>query len=403
MSSMKNVTCIEDLRQLARRRVPRAFFDYVEAGSYSQETLRFNREDMERIKLRQRVLVDMTGRDLSTTIIGKKAALPLALAPVAMTGLQHGNGEILAAQAANDAGIPFCLSTMSICSIEDVAEATGKPFWFQLYVMRDRGFIKELIARARAAKCSALVLTVDLQVLGQRHCDIKNGLSVPPEIRLSNILDMATKPAWVLSVLKGKRKTFGNLAGYVKGMENVKSLAVWTSTQFDQALNWKDIGWIKSQWPGPLILKGILDVEDAKLATKTGASAIVVSNHGGRQLDGASSSISMLPRIADAVGSDIEVMFDGGIRSGQDIMRALGLGAKSCLIGRAYNYGLGAGGQAGVAKTIDILRKELDTTMALCGVKSVRGIGRNVIADSGLAGDRGASARNGKSKPSRKR
>lgn len=400
MPSMKNVTCIEDLRQLARQRVPRAFFDYVEAGSYSQETLRFNREDMERIKLRQRVLVDMTGRDLSTTILGRKAALPIALAPVAMTGLQHGNGEILAAQAANDAGIPFCLSTMSICSIEDVAEATGKPFWFQLYVMRDRGFIKELIARARAAKCSALVLTVDLQVLGQRHCDVKNGLAVPPEIRLGNILDMATKPAWILSVLKGKRKTFGNLAGHVKGMEDVKSLAVWTATQFDQALNWKDIAWIRSLWPGPLVLKGILDVEDAKLAAKSGASAIVVSNHGGRQLDGASSSISMLPRIADAVGSDIEVMFDGGIRSGQDIMRALGLGAKSCLIGRAYNYGLGAGGKDGVAKTIDILRCELDTTMALCGVKNVRGIGRNVIADSGMASDTGAPARNGKSKPS---
>jgi L-lactate dehydrogenase (cytochrome) len=380
---MKNITCIEDLRQLARKRVPRAFFDYVEAGSYSQETLRFNREDMEKVKLRQRVLVDMSGRDLSTTILGKKAALPIALAPVAMTGLQHGNGEILAAQAANEAGIPFCLSTMSICSIEDVAEATGKPFWFQLYVMRDRGFVKDLIARARAAKCSALVLTVDLQVLGQRHCDVKNGLSVPPEIRLSNILDMATKPAWILSVLKSKRKTFGNLAGHVKGMENVKSLAVWTSTQFDQALNWKDIAWIKSQWPGALILKGILDVEDAKLAAKTGATAIVVSNHGGRQLDGASSSISMLPKIADAVGSDIEVMFDGGIRSGQDVMRALGLGAKSCLIGRAYNYGLGAGGQDGVAKVIDILRKELDTTMALCGMKSVREIGRNVIADEG--------------------
>jgi L-lactate dehydrogenase (cytochrome) len=271
---------------------------------------------------------------------------------------------------------------MSICSIEDVAEATGKPFWFQLYVMRDRGFIKELIARARAAKCSALVLTVDLQVLGQRHCDVKNGLSVPPEIRLSNIIDMATKPAWILSVLRSKRKTFGNLAGHVKGMENVKSLAVWTSTQFDQALSWKDISWIKSQWPGPLVLKGILDVEDAKLAAKSGASAIVVSNHGGRQLDGASSSISMLPKIADAVGSDIEIMFDGGIRSGQDIMRALGLGAKSCLIGRAYNYGLGAGGQDGVTKAIDILRKELDTTMALCGVRSVRDIGRNVIASA---------------------
>jgi L-lactate dehydrogenase (cytochrome) len=379
--AMKNITCIEDLRQRARRKVPRAFFDYVEAGSYSQETLRFNREDMQRVKLRQRVLVDMTGRDLSTTIIGEKMPLPLALAPVAMTGLQHGNGEILAARAANAAGIPFTLSTMSICSIEDVAEATGKPFWFQLYVMRDRGFVKDLIARAQAAKCSALVLTVDLQVLGQRHCDVKNGLAVPPEIRLKNVIDMATKPAWVLSVLKSKRKTFGNLAGHVKGMEDVKSLAQWTATQFDQALNWKDIDWIKSLWPGKLILKGILDIEDAKLAAKTGASALVVSNHGGRQLDGAPSSISMLSKIADAVGSQIEILFDGGIRSGQDMMRALGLGAKACLVGRAYQYGLGAGGEAGVAKAIEILRTELDVTMALCGVKRVADIDRSVIAE----------------------
>ena len=378
---MKNITCIEDLRQLARRKVPRAFFDYVEAGSYSQETLRFNREDMQRVKLRQRVLVDMMGRDLSTTIIGEKIALPFALSPVAMTGLQHGNGEILAARAANAAGIPFGLSTMSICSIEDVAEATGKPFWFQLYVMRDRGFVKDLIARAAAAKCSALVLTVDLQVLGQRHCDVKNGLAVPPEIRLKNVIDMMTKPAWVLSVLQSKRKTFGNLAGYVRGKDDVKSLAQWTATQFDQALNWKDIDWIKSLWPGKLILKGILDVEDAKLAAKSGASALVVSNHGGRQLDGAPSSISMLPKIADAVGSQIEVLFDGGIRSGQDIMRALGLGARGCLIGRAYQYGLGAGGEAGVAKAIDILRTELDVTMALCGVKRVADIDRRVIVD----------------------
>ncbi|MDQ2955138.1 MAG: alpha-hydroxy-acid oxidizing protein [Pseudomonadota bacterium] len=378
---MKNITCIEDLRQLARRKVPRAFFDYVEAGSYSQETLRFNREDMQRVKLRQRVLVDMMGRDLSTTIIGEKVALPFALSPVAMTGLQHGNGEILAARAANAAGIPFGLSTMSICSIEDVAEATGKPFWFQLYVMRDRGFVRDLIARAQAARCSALVLTVDLQVLGQRHCDVKNGLAVPPEIRLKNIVDMATKPAWVLSVLKSKRKTFGNLAGYVKGKDDVKSLAEWTATQFDQALNWKDIDWIKSLWPGKLILKGILDVEDAKLAARSGASALVVSNHGGRQLDGAPSSISVLPKIADAIGSQIEILFDGGIRSGQDMMRALGLGAKGCLIGRAYQYGLGAGGEAGVAKAIDILRTELDVTMALCGVKRVADIDRRVIAE----------------------
>ncbi len=377
---MKNITCIADLRDLAARKVPRAFFDYVGAGSYSQETLRANVADMERIKLRQRVLVDMTGRDLGTTMLGETVPLPFALAPVAMIGLVHGNGEIHAARAANEAGIPFTLSTMSICSIEDVAEATGKPFWFQLYVMRDREFVKDLIARAKAAKCSALVLTVDLQVLGQRHCDIKNGLSVPPEIRIRNIIDMATKPAWVSSVLRGKRWTFGNLAGHVKGMEKVKSLAQWTATQFDQALNWQDIEWIKSEWPRKLILKGILDVEDAKIAAKSGADAIVVSNHGGRQLDGASSSISILPSVVDAVGSQIEVMFDGGVRTGKDLVRALALGARSCLIGRSFAWGLGAGGGAGVAKAIDILRKELDVTMALCGVRSVREINRQVIA-----------------------
>ena len=377
---MKNITCIEDLRDIARRKVPRAFFDYVEAGSYAQETLRANREDMQRIKLRQRVLVDMSKRDPSTIIVGEPAPLPLGLGPVAMTGLVHGDGEILACRAAQQAGIPYTLSTMSICSIEDVAAAVGKPFWFQLYVMRDRGFVRSLIERAAAVKCSALVVTVDLQVLGQRHCDIKNGLSVPPEIKLKNIIDMATKPAWVLSVLRGKRKTFGNLAGHVRGMDDVTSLAQWTATQFDQALNWQDIEWIKSLWPGKLILKGILDVEDAKLAAKSGASAIVVSNHGGRQLDGAPSSISTLPKIADAVGSEIEVMFDGGIRSGQDLMRALALGARSCLIGRAYIYGLGAGGQAGVAKAIEIIGKELDVTMALTGVKSVRKINLQVLA-----------------------
>jgi L-lactate dehydrogenase (cytochrome) len=377
---MRNITCIEDLRDIARRRVPRAFFDYVEAGSYAQETLRANREDMQRIKLRQRVLVDMSKRDLSTIIVGEPAPLPLGLGPVAMTGLVHGDGEILACRAAQQAGIPYTLSTMSICSIEDVAAAVGKPFWFQLYVMRDRGFVRSLIERAAAVKCSALVVTVDLQVLGQRHCDIKNGLSVPPEIKLKNIIDMATRPAWVLSVLRGKRKTFGNLAGHVRGMDDVTSLAQWTATQFDQALSWQDIEWIKSLWPGKLILKGILDVEDAKLAAKSGASAIVVSNHGGRQLDGAPSSISTLPKIAGAVGSEIEVMFDGGIRSGQDLMRALALGARSCLIGRAYTYGLGAGGQAGVAKAIEIIGKELDVTMALTGLKSVGKINLQVLA-----------------------
>jgi len=378
---MRPMTCIEDLRQQARRKVPRAFFDYAEAGSYSQETLRANREDLERIKLRQRVLVDVSQRDLTTTIIGEKVALPLALAPIGLCGMQHGDGEILACRAAQAAGIPFTLSTMSICSIEDVAQAVGKPFWFQLYVMKDRGFIKSLIERAAAAKCSALVLTVDLQVLGQRHCDVRNGMTVPPEIKLANLIDIATKPAWALSILKGKRKTFGNLSGHVRGMENVKSLAQWTASQFDPTLNWKDVEWVKSVWPGKLILKGILDVEDARTAAKTGAAALIVSNHGGRQLDGAPSSISALPKIADAVGGDIEVMFDGGIRSGQDVLRALALGARSCMVGRSYIYGLGAAGEAGVAKAIEFLGKELDVSMALTGVKSVREVDRRVIAE----------------------
>ena len=374
------VTCIEDLRQLSRRRIPKMFFDYAEAGSYAEETLRANRTDMERIKLRQRVLVDVSQRDLSTTIVGEPVPLPLALGPVALTGMQHRDGEIAACRAAQAAGIPFCLSTMSICSIEDVAEAVDKPFWFQLYVMKDRGFVKSLIERAAAANCSALVLTIDLQVLGQRHCDVRNGLSVPPAIRLRNVLDIATKPAWVWGMLRGKRKTFGNLAGYTPGEANVASLASWISTQFDPALSWKDVEWVRSLWPGKLIIKGVLDVEDARLAAQTGASAIVVSNHGGRQLDGAPSSISALPKIADAIGSEIEVMFDGGIRSGQDLMRALALGARSCLIGRAYIFGLGAAGQAGVTRAIEIIKSELDVTMALCGVRRVRDIHRRVIA-----------------------
>jgi L-lactate dehydrogenase (cytochrome) len=377
---MRRYTCIEDLRQVARRKVPRAFFEYADHGSYAQETLRANREDLCGIKLRQRVLVDVSERDLSTTIIGEPVPLPLALAPIGLCGMQHGDGEILACRAAQRIGIPFCLSTMSICSIEDVAEAVEKPFWFQLYVIRDRGFIRELIQRAEAAKCSALVLTLDLQVLGQRHCDVRNGMTVPPEIRLSNLIDIATKPAWALSILRGKRKTFGNLAGHVRGMEDVNSLAQWTASQFDPALNWKDVEWIRSLWPGKLILKGILDPEDAKLASKTGASAIVVSNHGGRQLDGAPSSVAMLPRVVDRVGSDIEIMFDGGIRSGQDVLRALALGARSCMIGRAFLYGLGAAGQAGVARAVEIIANELDVTMALTGTRSVREIDRRVLA-----------------------
>ncbi len=380
-TAMRRMTCIEDLRQAARRNVPRAFFGYCEGGSYAEETLGANRADLRNIKLRQRVLVDVSNRNLATTIAGEPAALPFALAPIGLAGMQHGDGEILACRAAQAAGIPFCLSTMSICSIEDVAESVDKPFWFQLYVMKDRGFVRALIERAAAAKCSALVLTVDLQVLGQRHADIRSGMTVPPEIRIGNLLDIATKPAWALSVLRGKRKTFGNLAGHAKGMEGVTVLSRWIAGQFDPALSWKDVDWIRSLWPGRLIIKGILDVEDARMAAKTGAAALVVSNHGGRQLDGAPSSISALPGIVDAVGSDIEVMFDGGIRSGQDVLRALALGARSCLIGRAFLYGLGAGGQAGVARAIEIIGSELDVSMALTGTRTIGEIGPHVLVD----------------------
>jgi L-lactate dehydrogenase (cytochrome) len=363
------------------RKVPKAFFDYVDRGSYAEETLRANRADFADIRFRQRILVDISERDLSTPIIGEQSALPLILAPVGSTGMQYGDGEIYACRAAQAAGIPYTLSTMSICSIEDVAANVEKPFWFQLYVMKDRGFVKALIERAIAAKCSALVLTVDLQVIGQRHQDIKNGLSVPPQLlNLKNILDIATKPAWVSGILRGKSRNFGNIAGHLPGSGDLGSVSQWVASQFDPALSWKDIDWIRSIWPGKLIIKGILDVEDAELAVKAGAEALVVSNHGGRQLDGAPSSIEMLPEIVDTVGEQIEVLFDGGIRSGQDVMRALALGAKSCMIGRAYIYGLGAGGEAGVAKAIDIIRNELSTTMALCGVNSIEEIDEHVLA-----------------------
>ena len=378
--SLKHITCIEDLRQMHKRRVPRAFFDYCDRGSYSEATLRANRDDLEAIKFRQRILVDVSKRDTSTTILGEPAALPLILAPVGLTGMQHGDGEIYACRAAQAAGIPYTLSTMSICSIEDVAGNVEKPFWFQLYVMKDRGFIKALIERAIAAKCSALVLTVDLQVIGQRHQDIKNGMTVPPEWSLSKLFDFATKPRWVAGVLRGKRRTFGNLAGHIRGMENVTQLGQWTNSQFDTTLNWKDVDWIRSIWPGKLVIKGILDVEDAREAVKTGAQAMVVSNHGGRQLDGAPSSIEVLPEIVTAVGDEIEIMFDGGIRSGQDVVRALALGAKSCMIGRAYAHGLGAAGQAGVAKAIDIIRNEMLVTMGLCGVNTVAEIDHRILA-----------------------
>jgi L-lactate dehydrogenase (cytochrome) len=377
---MKHITCIEDLRELHKRRVPKAFFDYADRGSYAEETLRANRDDLQQIKFRQRVLVDVSKRDLSTKILGEPAAMPLILAPVGLLGMQHGDGEILACRAAQAAGIPFTQSTMSICSIEDIASSVDKPFWFQLYVMKDRGFIKSLIERAIAAKCSALVLTVDLQVIGQRHQDIKNGMTVPPEWSLSQLIDFASKPAWVSGILRGKRRTFGNLVGHLKVDQDITSLSTWINSQFDTTLNWKDIDWIRSIWPGKLVLKGILDVEDAEIAAKTGAQGIVVSNHGGRQLDGAPSSIEALPEIVDAVGSQMEILFDGGVRSGQDVMRALALGAKSCMIGRAYAYGLGAAGQEGVAKAIELIGKELLTTMGLCGVNTIAEIDDRVLA-----------------------
>jgi L-lactate dehydrogenase (cytochrome) len=377
---MKHITSIEDLRLLHKRRVPKAFFDYADRGSYAEETLRANRDDLQKIKFRQRILVDVSKRDTATTILGEPSTMPMILAPVGLLGMQHGDGEIHACRAAQAAGIPFTQSTMSICSIEDIASSVDKPFWFQLYVMKDRGFIKSLIERAIAAKCSALVLTVDLQVIGQRHADIKNGMSVPPEWSLSKLLDFASKPAWVAGVMQGKRRTFGNIAGHVKNTEKLDKLSEWIASQFDTTLNWKDLDWIRQIWPGKLILKGILDVEDAEQAAKVGAQAIVVSNHGGRQLDGAPSSIEVLPEIVDSVGSRMEIMFDGGIRSGQDVMRALASGAKSCMIGRAYAYGLGAGGQAGVEKAIDIIRKELLTTMGLCGVNTIAEIDDHVLA-----------------------
>ncbi len=371
--NVKDITCIEDLRQLHKRRTPKAFFDYVDHGSYSEQTYHANTDDLQKLHFRQRILRDISVRDQSTTILGEKANLPLILAPVGSTGMQIGDGEILACRAAQAAGIPYTLSTMSICSIEDVAANVDKPFWFQLYVMKDRGFCKSLIERAIAAKCSALVLTVDLQILGQRHMDIKNGLSVPPDVmRLKNLIDFASKPRWLMSIARAKSRNFGNIVGHLEGATDLNSTAGRVSRQFDASLNWKDVEWIRSIWPGKIILKGIHDVEDAREAVKTGAHGIVVSNHGGRQLDGAPSSISVLPKIVDAVGSQTEVIFDSGIRSGQDVLRALALGAKSCMIGRAYIYGLGAGGQAGVAKALECISNELSVTMGLCGINSLK-------------------------------
>ena len=378
-TSVRKATCVDDLRQMARRRVPRAFFEYNDVGSYAQTTLRANRADLDAIRLRQRVGVDVTTRDLTTTVLGQQVTLPLGLGPVGLCGMQWGDGEILACRAAQAAGIPFCLSTMSVCSIEDVAAAVDQPFWFQLYMVKDHDFVRDLIGRASAADCGALVITLDLNLLGQRHADIKNGLTVPPRITASNAIDFATKPSWARSVLRGKRKTFGNLAGHLPGDKSVTSIARWATEQVDPSMSWKDIEWVRDIWPGKIILKGILDVADAKIAAQLGVSAIVVSNHGGRQLDGAPSSISALPDIVAAVGSEVEVLIDSGIRSGQDVLKALALGARACLIGRAYIYGLSAGGQDGVARAIELIRGELDVSMALTGTTSVKQIGRDVL------------------------
>ena len=370
---------IEDLRLMAKRRVPRMFYDYADSGAWTEGTYRANETDFQKIKLRQRVAVDMTNRSLASTMIGQPVAMPVAIAPTGMTGMQHADGEILAARAAAKAGVPFTLSTMSICSIEDVANHTSAPFWFQLYVMKDRDFISRLIQRAKAAGCSALVLTLDLQVLGQRHKDIRNGLSAPPKPTIANLINLAFKPRWCLKMLDTPRRQFGNIVGHVTGVADMSSLSSWTASQFDPQLNWDDVQWIKEQWGGKLILKGILDPEDAEMAAKSGADALIVSNHGGRQLDGALSSIEALPGIVEQVGNRIEVLFDGGIRSGQDVLKAVALGARGTFIGRAFLYGLGAMGEKGVTATLDIIRKELDTTMALCGLRDIQNVDARIL------------------------
>ncbi len=374
------ITCIEDLRTLARRRVPRMFYDYADSGAWTEHTYRANEADFQRILLRQRVAVDMSNRTLASTIVGQPVSMPLALAPVGLTGMQCADGEILAARAAAAVGVPFTLSTMSICSIEDVADSSSAPFWFQLYVMRDRSFVDRLIDRAKAASCSALVLTLDLQILGQRHKDVKNGLTAPPQMTLRNLLDIASKPRWWVGMLRTKRRTFRNIVGHAQGVRDARALSSWTAEQFDPTLSWDDVKRIRDRWAGRLILKGILDVEDAEQAARSGADALIVSNHGGRQLDGAPSSITALAPIARAVGDRIEVLMDGGIRSGQDVLKALALGAKGVLIGRAYVYGLAAMGEAGVATALEIIRKELDVTMALCGLRDVRQVTGNILA-----------------------
>ncbi len=376
---MPTITCIEDLRILAKSRVPRMFYDYADSGSWTESTYRANTTDFEKIRLRQRVAVNMEGRSTRSSMIGEDVAMPVACAPTGLTGMQHADGEILAAKACEAFGVPFTLSTMSICSIEDVAQATKRPFWFQLYVMRDWDFTKNLIERAKAAGCSALVVTVDLQILGQRHKDIKNGLSAPPKPTIANMINLATKPRWCLGMLGTQRRTFRNIVGHAKGVTNMNSLSSWTAEQFDPRLSWADIARIKEMWGGKLVIKGILDPDDAELALKIGADAIIVSNHGGRQLDGAMSSIAALQPILDRVGDRIEVHMDGGIRSGQDVLKAVSLGAKGTYIGRAFLYGLGAMGQEGVTKALQIIHKELDLTMAFCGLRDVKALSRDIL------------------------
>jgi len=379
---VKNAMCIEDLRRIAKRNVPRVFFEYMEAGSYSEHTRDANIDDMRAIKLRQRVLVDMSKRKLSTTVLGEELSMPLALAPTGLAGMQYADGEILACRAAHAAGIQYCQSTMSICSIEDIGAAVSKPWWFQLYVMRDRGFVTALIERAEKAGCTALFLTVDLPVNGQRHVDMRNGLSVPPRVTARTVFDVLRRPTWAWRILNGKRRTFANVDGHLPGGPGFggMTLAEWTHSQFDVTVSWKDVAWIRSIWPRKLVLKGILDPEDAREALKTGADGIVVSNHGGRQLDGAPSTIQALPKVADAIGGQKEILLDSGVRTGQDIFRALALGANACMIGRPFLYGLGAGGEAGVARAISIFRSELDTTMILAGIDDVKKIDHRAIA-----------------------
>ncbi|HEV7620067.1 MAG TPA: alpha-hydroxy acid oxidase [Burkholderiaceae bacterium] len=376
---MSVITNIEDLRILAKKRVPRMFYDYADSGSWTESTYRANQNDFANIKFRQRVAVNMENRTLATTMAGQQVSMPVALAPTGLTGMQHADGEILAAKAAEKFGIPFTLSTMSICSIEDIAANTSKPFWFQVYFMKDRDFMGRLIERAKAAKCSALMLTLDLQILGQRHKDLKNGLSAPPKLTVANIANMMTKPGWCWGMLNTRRRGFGNIVGHASNVSDMSSLSSWTAEQFDPALSWEDVKWIRQRWGGKLILKGIMDVEDARLAAQSGADAMIVSNHGGRQLDGAQSAITALPTIIDAVGDKIEVHMDGGIRSGQDVIKALALGAKGVYIGRAFLYGLGAMGEAGVTTCLELIRKELDITMALCGLTDVKKVDKKIL------------------------